>query len=179
MDDKTLVQCRMRGKFRLAGEKTTNPIVVGDKVGIEIESEGNGIIFEIMPRQNYIFRQAPDRKNIKHIIAANVDQALLVVTFTKPKTSLGFVDRFLAQAESVGIPVKLIINKMDLHSEKESTIVKQLTHIYEPLGYPTQAISALKEKNLTKIKKLMKDKISLIAGYSGAGKSTLLNYFKK
>lgn len=169
------MNCRIKGKFRLAGEKTTNPVVVGDKVEVDLEKDGNGIISEIMPRQNYVLRQAPDRKNIRHIVAANVDQALLIVTLTKPKTSLGFVDRFLAHAEAFGIPVKLIVNKMDLHNEEETGIVKLLAKIYDPLGYQTLAISATKEKNLAKIRKLLKGKVSLLAGYSGAGKSTLIN----
>lgn len=166
--------CRIRGKIRLEGIKETNPVAVGDLVTIELEHD-YGSITEILPRQNHILRQSVKKTGHAHVLAANVDQVLLIATLKQPRTSLGFIDRFLVAAESFRIPQLLAFNKKDLLNEEWLGEVNSLQQLYEKVNVKTFAISALSDDDLTLIQSLLKNKITLVAGHSGVGKSTLLN----
>ena len=166
--------CRMRGKIRLDEIKETNPVAVGDEVVIELEHE-YGSIVELLPRHNHILRQSVKKTGHAHVLAANVDQVMLIATLKQPRTSLGFIDRFLVAAESFRIPQILIFNKRDLLSQEWMNEVSQLQNLYEHIGVKTFFISALSDDDLLKIRTLLKSKITLVAGHSGVGKSTLLN----
>lgn len=173
-----LHSCRLKGKFKIQGLKVTNPIAVGDFVSFALEEteEQNGIILNIEPRGNYIIRKSVHKTAHGHLLACNLDQAVLVVTTKTPRTSLGFIDRFLVTAEAFRIPVILLFNKMDLEStveEKKQTTA--LMELYESLGYTSIQISALHGTNLNKLKELLQDKTTLISGHSGVGKSCLIN----
>ncbi len=177
----TIVECGIKGKFRTKGIKTTNPIAVGDKVEFEMENDGRGVIHKIENRKNYIIRKSINLSKQSHIIAANVDQAFLIVTLAFPHTSAGFIDRFLLTAEAYHIPTSIIFNKIDLF-ENELKSMNELDNfisIYEKIGYPCYKVSA-KDKSvfpnkLKLLQQLMKDKITLVSGHSGVGKSTLVN----
>ena len=156
--------------------KTTNPIAVGDHVDIELEpDQETGLITFLHPRKNYIIRKSINLSKQAQIIAANLDQAFLIVTLASPRTSLGFIDRFLVTAEAYDIPAKLIFNKLDLFSEEGLEILEEYQSIYEKAGYPCYSVSAIKETNLDQIRNLLKDKVTLVSGHSGVGKSTLIN----
>ncbi len=172
--DGSVINCRIRGSFRTRGIRNTNPVAVGDYVHLIIDGE-HGIIKEIDPRKNYIIRKSPNLSKETQIIAANIDQALLVVTLVFPNISTEFIDRFLVTAEAYSIPSILIFNKTDLYDEKKIKELQKVKSVYEGAGYKSIKISAVERKNLEKIKYLLKDKISLIAGQSGVGKSTILN----
>jgi ribosome biogenesis GTPase len=175
-DTGSIVDCRIKGKFRTKDIQTTNPIAVGDRVVLEMEPEQNtGIISKLIPRKNYIIRKSVNLSKQAQIIAANLDQAFLVVTLASPRTSLGFIDRFLVTAEAYDIPAKLIFNKLDLFSEEGMEILAEYQHIYTSIGYPCYEVSALEGTNLHIIEGLLKDKVSLFSGHSGVGKSTLIN----
>lgn len=162
--------------MRLLNTKTTNPVAVGDRVEIAQEGESNEtVISEVLPRDNYIIRQSPRKKHHTHIIAANIDQALLVVTIAQPRTSFGFVDRFLVSAACYHIPVHIIINKTDLHTEKEKSLLIEWRHIYKLAGYPLHEVSVEDGTGIADIRQLMSGKVSLLSGHSGVGKSSLLN----
>ena len=170
------INCRIKGKFRTLDIKTTNPIAVGDHVDIELEPEQEtGLITALHPRKNYIIRKSINLSKQAQIIAANLDQAFLIVTLASPRTSLGFIDRFLVTAEAYDIPAKLIFNKLDLFSEEGLEILEEYQSIYEKAGYPCYSVSAIKETNLDQIRDLLKDKVTLVSGHSGVGKSTLIN----
>jgi len=170
------IKCRIKGKFRTLDIKTTNPIAVGDRVRVEPEpDQETGLITELEPRKNYIIRKSVNLSKQAQIIAANLDQAFLIVTLASPRTSLGFIDRFLVTAEAYGIPAKLIFNKLDLFSAEGLDILTQYQSIYERAGYPCFSVSALKSTNLDKLRELLKDKVTLVSGHSGVGKSTLIN----
>jgi ribosome biogenesis GTPase / thiamine phosphate phosphatase len=156
------------------GLETTNPVAVGDVVTVQI-TDKDAVITAIEPRKNYIIRKSVNLSHKAHIIAANVDQAFLVVTVCFPVTSTGFIDRFLVTAEGYHIPVQIVFNKVDLYAEKEIERLAELMALYESIGYPCHAISALNKKHTEKLKELMKGKTTLISGHSGVGKSTLLN----
>jgi ribosome biogenesis GTPase len=174
-EDKT-INCRIKGKFRTLDIKTTNPIAVGDHVDIELEpDQETGLITFLHPRKNYIIRKSINLSKQAQIIAANLDQAFLIVTLASPRTSLGFIDRFLVTAEAYDIPAKLIFNKLDLFSEEGLEILEEYQSIYEKAGYPCYSVSAIKETNLDQIRDLLKDKVTLVSGHSGVGKSTLIN----
>ncbi len=166
--------CRMRGKIRLDEIKETNPVAVGDEVKIELEHE-YGSIVELLPRQNHILRQSVKRTGHAHVLAANVDQVVLIATVKQPRTSLGFIDRFLVAAESFRIPQIVVFNKKDLLSEEWANEVAQLQALYENIGVKTFFISALSDDDLIRMQSLLQHKITLVAGHSGVGKSTLLN----
>ncbi|MHB1176915.1 MAG: ribosome small subunit-dependent GTPase A [Daejeonella sp.] len=175
-DSGKIVNCRIKGKFRTLDIKTTNPIAVGDRVGLESEpDQETWVITLLYPRKNYIIRKSVNLSKQAQIIAANLDQAFLIVTLASPRTSLGFIDRFLVTAEAYDIPAKLIFNKLDLFSEKGLEILKQYQSIYEKAGYPCYSVSAIKETNLDQVRDLLKDQVTLVSGHSGVGKSTLIN----
>ncbi len=168
--------CRIKGKFRIKGITTTNPLAVGDVVDFELEPEQEtGVITNLHPRKNYIIRKSINLSKQGQIIAANLDQALLVVTLASPRTSLGFIDRFLVTAEAYAIPAKLVFNKLDLFSGEGLEILAGYRAIYENIGYPCYEVSALDGTNIEQIKELLNDKVSLFSGHSGVGKSTLIN----
>ncbi len=167
------IQCRVRGKIRLEGIKETNPIAVGDNVSFDLEN-GEGIIHEILPRENYIVRQSVKKTGHAHVIAANIDQAMVVATLILPRTSLGFIDRFLVAAESFRIPQVIIFNKKDLLNQETLLEQRKLIELYERIGVRCLEISALEEKQ-EDVLNILKRKKTLLAGHSGVGKSTLLN----
>lgn len=171
-------ECRIKGKFRIQGIKSTNPIAVGDVVEFEIEQLGDdrvGTISVIQERKNYIIRKSVNLSKQTHIIATNLDQVFLIITLNNPKTYTVFIDRFLATAEAYDIPVVLLFNKVDTYNEEELLEVKYLAALYRKIGYECIGISAVTGKNVDKVKELMLSKISMFAGHSGAGKSTLVN----
>ena len=169
--------CRLRGKFKIKGLKVTNPIAVGDRVVLEMEDpqENTGVITDILPRDNYLIRKSTRKSHHGHIIAANLDQAILVATLVFPRTSLGFIDRFLVSAESFRIPSVIIFNKTDLLSEEQQKLQAELATLYESIGYRCLAISALSEEAVPLVQEVIHGKVSLFSGHSGVGKSTLLN----
>lgn len=176
--DGKFYECRIKGKFRIKGIKSTNPIAVGDLVEFTIEEVGDetvGIISDIDERRNYIIRKSVNLSKQTHIIASNLDQVFLLVTLNNPKTYPIFIDRFLATAEAYDIPVTLLFNKIDTYTLEELGEVKYLAELYRNIGYTCIGISAKTGKNVDKVKELMVDKISMFAGNSGAGKSTLIN----
>jgi ribosome biogenesis GTPase len=168
--------CRIKGKFRIQGLTTTNPVAVGDKVDFELEPEQEqGVITKLFPRRNYIIRKSINLSKQAQIIAANLDQAFLVVTLASPRTSLGFIDRFLVTAEAYDIPASLVYNKLDMFSKQGLEILAEYKAVYQKLGYPCYEVSALKGTNIPALKDLLKDKITLFSGHSGVGKSSLMN----
>ena len=169
------VSCKIKGTFRLQGIRSTNPITVGDWVTIEINKEGTAFILNIEERKNYIIRRASNLSKQSHIIAANLDQAVLIVTIDYPETSTVFIDRFLCSAEAYHIPVILVINKTDLYDEEQLEYMTGLIHLYEHIGYECLKISALNLSGLSDLQAALKGKISLFSGNSGVGKSTLIN----
>jgi len=169
------IPCRIRGKIRLKGMKVTNPIAVGDVVEYEVDQDGQGIIHDIIPRENYLIRYATKKKDHGHILAANIDQVVLIATLVFPRTSLGFIDRVLVAAESFRIPQVLIFNKSDLLDKAMEDQVEELREVYESIGVQFLLISATQSKDLEALKAALKDKLSLLAGHSGVGKSTILN----
>ena len=173
-EDGKYTEARMKGKLRLKGVKTTNPIAVGDKVMIEKQEDGHLAITEILPRENYIIRKSINLSKQTHIIAANLDQAFLVITLKEPFTPLGFIDRFILTAEAYHVKVILVFNKMDIYTESERQALESFIHIYENLGYQCLRFSS-KEGNAEVLRELLKDKTTLISGHSGVGKSTLIN----
>ena len=172
-DEGEVVQSRLKGRFRIQGIKSTNPIVVGDKVEVEQESE-LWMIVKLYERKNYILRKSVNLSKQTHIIAANIDQAILMVTIQSPITTTGFIDRFLAAAQSYGIDVIIIFNKLDIYDKQMMQKQKQMRKIYEQIGYECIAISVLHD-DLGKVITAMKDKTNVISGHSGVGKSTLIN----
>lgn len=170
------IDCRIKGKFRMKGITTTNPVAVGDVVDFEMEPDSdNGVITNLQQRKNYIIRKAINLSKQAQIIAANLDQALLVVTLASPRTSLGFIDRFLVTAEAYDIPACLIFNKLDLFSDEGLEILADYKAIYEDIGYPCFEVSALEGTNIDQVQELLKDKVTLFSGHSGVGKSSLIN----
>lgn len=173
----TIMQCRLKGKFKIKGFKVTNPIAVGDKVVYELEDEvrNAGIISDILPRENYIIRQSVHKTAHGHLLATNLDQAILIATLDFPRTSLGFIDRFLVAAESFRIPTVLVFNKLDLLNKKQISYQHELTELYESLNYKCIFTSALDGTGVDDFFNILKEKVSLISGHSGVGKSTLVN----
>ena len=172
-----LWQCRLKGKFKLKGFKVTNPIAVGDRVEFEVEdeAENTGIILDISPRENYLVRQSVHKTAHAHLLAANVDQAILVVTLYFPRTSLGFIDRFLVSAESFRIPAVLVFNKQDLLDAPMLGYQTELMSLYESLGYRCLATTATASEGLGEVNELLRGKVSVLSGHSGVGKSSLIN----
>lgn len=174
-DDGQLIESKIKGNFRLKGIRSTNPVAVGDHVEIITNQEGTAFISAIEDRRNYIIRKSPNLSKQSHILAANVDQALLVVTVNYPQTSTTFIDRFLASAEAYSVPVVLVFNKHDLLSEEELHYEKMMCTLYETVGYKCVDISAETGEGVEQLFPILKDKITLLSGNSGVGKSTLIN----
>lgn len=172
-DNNTVITARMRGKFRLEGIKETNPIAVGDRVVLDSE-HNEATIIEILDRENYVVRQSVKKANQAHVIAANIDQAMIVATLKLPRTSTGFIDRFLVAAESFRIPQVVVFNKKDLLSESESQEQAALIDTYRKIGVTCIETSALNESQEA-VRALLEGKVTLLSGHSGVGKSTLLN----
>lgn len=168
--------CRIKGIFRTKGITTTNPIAVGDRVDFEMEPEqGTAVITKLHPRKNYIIRKSVNLSKQAQIIAANLDQALLIVTLASPRTSLGFIDRFLVTAEAYDVPAALVFNKLDLFSYEGLEILADYKAIYENIGYPCYEVSALNGTNVDQVSAIIKGKMTLFSGHSGVGKSSLIN----
>jgi len=172
-ENNDFLECRLKGKFRLKGIKSTNPIVVGDKVKIE-QSDDSFMIVKLFDRKNAIIRKSVNLSKQTHIIASNIDQAILMITLIAPVTTTTFIDRFLISANAFGVDVILLFNKTDLYTSAEKELQNTLINIYSEIGYKSISVSALKD-DLQKVKDIMKGKINLIAGHSGVGKSTLIN----
>ena len=176
--DGVFYSCRIKGKFRIQGIKSTNPIAVGDEVEFHLEEIGDetiGVISHIEERKNYIIRKSVNLSKQTHIIAANLDQVFLLVTLNNPTTFTSFIDRFLVTCEAYDIPVVLLFNKMDVYDDDELVEVKYLLQLYEKIGYPCIEIAAKGGLNVDKVKEYMVGKTSMFSGHSGVGKSTLVN----
>jgi len=174
-DDGQLIDSKVKGNFRLKGIRSTNPVAVGDRVTIVPNPEGTALITEIADRRNYIIRRSQNLSKQSHIIAANVDQALLLVTVSHPQTSTTFIDRFLASAEAYRVPVILLFNKTDLYDDDERRYLGMLVTLYETVGYECRQISAATGEGIDALRPLLSDRVTLLSGNSGVGKSTLIN----
>jgi len=174
-DDGRYVECKIKGNFRLKGIKSTNPVVVGDYVQIVDNNDNAAFITEIEDRKNYIVRRASNLSKQSHILAANLDQCMLLVTVNYPETSTIFIDRFLASAEAYRVPVKLIFNKVDKYSQDEVNYMDALINLYKNIGYECFKISAKENIGLDEINRELNGKVTLLSGNSGVGKSTLIN----
>jgi len=173
LDDEGAVhECILRGRFRVSGVRTTNPVAVGDRVTMDV---AEGVITALSPRRNYIIRKASNLSRESQIIAANIDQAFLVITVKMPETPVEFIDRFLATAEAYRIPAVILINKTDLYGEEEMRQARLIRDVYEKIGYRVLMISATGDENLDEVEDSLHNKTTLISGNSGVGKSTLLN----
>lgn len=170
-----LIDCKIKGNFRLKGIRSTNPVAVGDNVEIVPNQEGTAFIVSIDDRRNYIIRKSQNLSKQSHIIAANVDQALLVVTVNHPQTSTTFIDRFLASAEAYRVPVVLMFNKTDILTDDELRYQEMMMTLYDNIGYKCCAVSASTGKGISEVMPLLADKITVLSGNSGVGKSTLIN----
>lgn len=174
--DKQIIDCKIRGKFRTKGIKTTNPLAVGDQVEFILDDKTNqGVISKRYDRKNYIIRKSINLSKQAHVLAANVDQALLMVTLAYPKTYPEFIDRFLVSAEAYHIPAIIVFNKIDLYNESQISELNTLKAVYEKIGYRCIEISAKQNKGINVIDEILSSKITVIAGHSGIGKSTLVN----
>lgn len=177
MEDGSIVNCRIRGKMRMSKLRTTNPVAVGDQVYVSDaeDEDGNKVILDFEERKNYIVRKSTNLSKQMQILAANVDQAYLLVTMKSPETHLAFIDRFLVAAESFRIPTTILFNKIDIYDENEIEYIDALAYLYEKAGYPSFKISATNEENIAFLKDQIKGKQVMISGHSGVGKSTLVN----
>ncbi|HOZ13616.1 MAG TPA: ribosome small subunit-dependent GTPase A [Tenuifilaceae bacterium] len=175
MPNGDIVDCTIRGKLRLKGVKTTNPVTVGDFVQVELSDRSSGVITAVNDRKNYIIRKSTNLSRESHIIAANLDQAVLVVTIEFPETQLGFIDRYLVTAEAYSIPAVIVFNKVDLLNDAGIDKLNQYVSVYEPIGYKCLVVSAQTGYNMSLFRDLIQGKTSLISGNSGVGKSTLVN----
>lgn len=177
--DGEVYECVVRGKFRIAGLTSTNPVAVGDKVRFQVPTDREqepGLIREILPRENYMLRRAIMNTHKVHVLAANIDQAVLLLTLREPTTSMGFADRFLVVAEAYHIPAYIVINKIDLlDTPEEKEVLEAIHEMYASVGYPVLELSALDPTYKAQVEALLKDKVSFIGGHSGSGKSTLIN----
>lgn len=176
-EDGTIVPCRIKGKFRINGLKLTNPVAVGDVVKwtLEDEEQDVGTIYEIEPRRNYVVRQSPRKKHFLHLLASNIDQAILIVTVAEPAIKIGFIDRFLLMTEPYNIPVTIVFNKCDVYTEVDLHLYEQLHALYTGIGYNVLLTSNEDGYGIDGLREVLKDKVSLMSGQSGVGKSTLIN----
>ena len=169
-------KARIKGKFKIDDITSTNPIAVGDVVDIDKEDgEESIVITKIHDRKNYITRQSPHNKHMHHIVAANLDQSILLATLKDPKTSTGFIDRFLVASEAYHVPAIIVFNKTDLHKAKEKESFERIKSIYEKIGYPVFAMSVAEDKGVDEVRDLLKNKTTLLSGHSGVGKSSFIN----
>lgn len=174
-DNSEVINCKVKGNFRIKGIRTTNPVAVGDKVEIVINPENTGFITKIEQRKNYIIRKASNLSKESHIIASNLDQAFLVISLKNPITSTVFIDRFLATSEAYSVPTIIVINKIDILDPEDIEYADALKYLYESIGYKVLMISAKKNEGIDNLKNLIAGKVSLFSGNSGVGKSTLIN----
>lgn len=175
-DDNIIIDTYIRGKLRIQGTRTTNPVAVGDNVRFDIDKKsGSGIITEVLDRRNYILRKSSNLSRHSQVIAANIDQVFLMITIIFPETPVEFIDRFIITAEAYRIPLIILINKTDLYGAEEIEKMKYLESMYMKIGYPVLCLSLYSNSDLYPLKHLMKDKVSLISGNSGVGKTSLLN----
>jgi len=170
-----VMTCRIIGKFRLDDIPLTNPVAVGDRVEVEPEGDGHGMIKKILPRKNYVVRQSPRRKHDMHLLAAKIDQAVLIVTIVQPTIKPGFIDRFLVMIERDDIPVTIVFNKADLYDDEDVAKFFEFKAIYEKIGYHVLATSVVEQRGLEAFRQLLTDKTTLMSGQSGVGKSSLVN----
>ena len=173
--DGTTINCKVKGNFRLKGIRTTNPVAVGDEVTFTANADDTAYITAIAPRRNYIIRRASNLSKEAHILAANVDQAFLVISLKEPITSTTFIDRFLASAEAYRIPVVLVFNKVDILDDDERRYLDMMINLYETVGYECRAISAERGDGVDELMQLLNGKVTVLSGNSGVGKSTLIN----
>ncbi|MCO5285245.1 MAG: ribosome small subunit-dependent GTPase A [Chitinophagaceae bacterium] len=171
------LDARIRGRLKTDGITSTNPVAVGDIVVLETDETGAVMITDIVERRNYIIRQSPQNRNLQHIIAANLDQSLLICSLKDPHTSRGFIDRFLAASEAFHVPAILVFNKSDLFRIKESDLFKEIKEVYEKIGYPTIKVSVQHRFGIEQIRGVLRNKFTLISGHSGVGKSSMINLF--
>lgn len=174
-DDGAEIDCKVKGRFRLQGIRSTNPVSVGDRVHITVADDGAAFITRVDDRRNYIIRRASNLSKESHIIAANIDAAVLVVTVEHPRTNLVFIDRFLATAEAYNIPVYIAINKCDIYNEDEMELALGIQHLYRTIGYETHLISAHNGEGVDNLSQYITGKLTLFSGNSGVGKSSLIN----
>ncbi|MDD6745447.1 MAG: ribosome small subunit-dependent GTPase A [Prevotella sp.] len=174
-DDGSVVESKIKGNFRLRGIRSTNPVAVGDRVEIVCNAEGTAFITQIEDRRNYIVRKSQNLSKQSHIIAANVDQAFLMVTVSHPQTSTTFIDRFLASAEAYSVPVVLVFNKTDLLTPEERHYQQMMVTLYETVGYVCREVSAMQGDGIDGLRALLSDRVTVLSGNSGVGKSTLIN----
>lgn len=175
-DAGNVLQCRLRGKIRIDGLRTTNPVAVGDMVNYEMERDKETcVIDKILPRTNVIVRKSVNLSKESHVIAANIDQAILVATIAQPRTSTGFIDRFTVTAEAYHIPVVIVFNKCDIYNDEQKAMAEELMDVYKNIGYQSFMISAKTGLNCDRLQEVMRDKISVFSGHSGVGKSALVN----
>jgi ribosome biogenesis GTPase len=175
-NDGSVVQCQLKGKFRIKGIRTTNPVAVGDVVDfIYDEKTKTGVISRIHERENYVIRKATKLSKAAHIIAANIDQAVLIVSLIKPRTSTGFIDRFLVTTEAYHIPATIVFNKKDLYDKELNSVLDEYSNVYSTAGYKCIKTSAKEKYNLELLKEILTNKTSLLSGHSGVGKSALIN----
>jgi ribosome biogenesis GTPase len=174
-DEGQIVECKIKGNFRLKGIRSTNPVAVGDRVQIILNKEGTAFISEIEDRKNYIIRRASNLSKQSHILAANLDQCMLIVTVNFPETSTTFIDRFLAGAEAYRVPVRLVFNKVDRYGEDDLRYLEALITLYTQIGYPCYKVSALTGEGIDALRHELEGRVTLLSGNSGVGKSTLIN----
>lgn len=175
-DDGREIPCKVKGNFRLKGIRSTNPVAVGDRIELVENPDNTGLIKAVEPRQNYIIRRASNLSKESHIIAANLDQAMLIVTLSHPLTSTTFIDRFLATAEAYRVPSTIVINKVDLLTDPDDQeLLRAVTHLYQSIGYTVLHISATNGEGLDSLRATLKNKVSLLSGNSGVGKTTIIN----
>ena len=175
LEDGSDIECRVKGSFRLKGIRSTSPVVVGDNVQVDFNPDDTSYITKIFDRKNYIIRRASNLSKLVHILAANIDQALLFVTVKSPETTTVFIDRFLVSAEAYRVPVYIVFNKIDLYDEDDLEYVDALVHLYQTIGYTCLKSSLIDNIGLDELKEIVKDKVSLLAGHSGVGKSLFIN----
>ena len=174
-DDKQLYHCKIKGNFRLKNIKTTNPVVIGDRVELEVITAHTALIKTIKPRKNYMIRRSSNLSKQSHILAANIDLALLIVTINYPVTTTVFIDRFLATAEAYQVPALIVFNKIDRFNQEDKEYLEKLVHLYVTVGYPCAKICAITGEGVEDLMKILANKVTLFSGHSGVGKSTLIN----
>ncbi len=175
LEDGSEVNCRVKGNFRIKGIRTTNPVAVGDHVAIQKSADDADYITEVLPRKNYIIRRASNLSKESHILAANLDQAAIVLSLKDPFTPTTFIDRFLATAEAYNVPAMLILNKLDLWDEDDISLAEAIKTLYTTIGYPVYLVSSKDGTGIEELRECMRDKVTLMGGNSGVGKSSLIN----